>query len=57
MVLSDLCSYRMRKRGSYSVKALVGGYDDPITDKLFEFESSVHDDNEKKSPVYEEGKL
>ena len=42
------------------MNGLVDGYDNPVTDKFFEFGINVSDDEEvKRNPVYEEaeGKL
>ena len=51
------CSYHIRKRGLYKVTGLVGGFDEPMTDKFFEF---GHDNKEgvvKENPGYEEKEL
>jgi len=52
------CRYKFRKTGFYRVKGLTGNYDDPMTDKFLEFDSSSNISTEdiKKNPLFgEEG--
>lgn len=47
-------SYRIRKRGLYRVTGLAGGFDEPMTDKFFEFGNDDNDSIVKENLSYEE---